>query len=92
MFLRFKNLMMSTRLAIQKILKFYSSIVCDLFELICSKIVNILCLVNKRWIMLGIKSRWTPIIQLALKLVTDQGRMKFTRPTYRYCIFLTTQQ
>lgn len=37
--------------------------------------------------MLGIKSRWQPIIQPALKLVVAQGRMKFTRPTYRFEIF-----
>lgn len=36
-----------------------------------------------RWIRLGIKAKWEPILQLALKFVTDQGRMKFTRPVYK---------
>uniref|UniRef100_A0A646QDM6 Leukotriene A(4) hydrolase n=1 Tax=Hemiscolopendra marginata TaxID=943146 RepID=A0A646QDM6_9MYRI len=36
-----------------------------------------------RWIRLGIKSRWTDSIPLALKFVTEQGRMKFVRPIYR---------
>lgn len=36
-----------------------------------------------KWISIGIKARWKPIIPVALKFVSDQGRMKFTRPTYR---------
>ncbi|RNA29022.1 leukotriene A-4 hydrolase [Brachionus plicatilis] len=36
-----------------------------------------------RWIRLCIKAKWEPILQPALKFVTDQGRMKFTRPVYK---------
>ena len=36
------------------------------------------------WIRLCIKSKWKPIIDLALKFVSNQGRMKFTRPVYRF--------
>lgn len=36
-----------------------------------------------KWLRLGLKARWSPIIQPALKFVTDQGRMKFTRPVYK---------
>jgi leukotriene-A4 hydrolase len=36
------------------------------------------------WIRLCIKSKWKPIIYLALKFVSNQGRMKFTRPVYRF--------
>jgi leukotriene-A4 hydrolase len=36
-----------------------------------------------RWIRLGVKAKWNPIISLGLKFVSSQGRMKFTRPVYR---------
>ncbi|KFW06835.1 Leukotriene A-4 hydrolase, partial [Eurypyga helias] len=36
-----------------------------------------------RWLRLCIKSRWEEAIPLALKMATDQGRMKFTRPLFR---------
>ena len=36
-----------------------------------------------RWIRLGLKARWEPSVQEALKLVNSQGRMKFVRPLYR---------
>merc|ERR550519_2614745 len=36
-----------------------------------------------RWIRLGLKARWEPSVQEALKLVNMQGRMKFVRPLYR---------
>jgi leukotriene-A4 hydrolase len=36
-----------------------------------------------RWLRLGLKARWPAVIQPALKFVTDQGRMKFTRPIYK---------
>jgi leukotriene-A4 hydrolase len=35
------------------------------------------------WIRLAIKARWEPIIELALKFVDSQGRMKYVRPIYR---------
>ena len=37
-----------------------------------------------RWLTLGIRARYEPIIDPALNMVTIQGRMKFTRPLYRY--------
>jgi leukotriene-A4 hydrolase len=33
---------------------------------------------------LGVKAKWLPIIPIGLKFVSSQGRMKFTRPVYRY--------
>lgn len=37
-----------------------------------------------RWIRLCIKAKWEPILEKALNFVTEQGRMKFTRPVYKY--------
>uniref|UniRef100_A0A8B9FLM7 Leukotriene A-4 hydrolase n=1 Tax=Amazona collaria TaxID=241587 RepID=A0A8B9FLM7_9PSIT len=36
-----------------------------------------------RWLRLCIKAKWEEAIPLALKMATDQGRMKFTRPLFR---------
>ncbi|XP_063303243.1 leukotriene A-4 hydrolase [Pelobates fuscus] len=36
-----------------------------------------------RWLRLCIRAKWEEAIPLALKMATDQGRMKFTRPLYR---------
>uniref|UniRef100_A0A8C3Y078 Leukotriene A-4 hydrolase n=1 Tax=Catharus ustulatus TaxID=91951 RepID=A0A8C3Y078_CATUS len=36
-----------------------------------------------RWLRLCIRSKWEAAIPLALKMATDQGRMKFTRPLFR---------
>ncbi|KAM6093865.1 leukotriene A-4 hydrolase [Chlamydotis macqueenii] len=36
-----------------------------------------------RWLRLCMKSKWEEAIPLALKMATDQGRMKFTRPLFR---------
>jgi len=36
-----------------------------------------------RWIRVGIAARWEKCIPGAVKLVTEQGRMKFVRPVYR---------
>ena len=36
-----------------------------------------------RWIRLGIKARWEKVVESALKLVTEVGRMKYVRPIYR---------
>uniref|UniRef100_A0A663FBJ7 Leukotriene A-4 hydrolase n=1 Tax=Aquila chrysaetos chrysaetos TaxID=223781 RepID=A0A663FBJ7_AQUCH len=36
-----------------------------------------------RWLRLCIKSKWEEAIPLALKMATDQGRLKFTRPLFR---------
>ena len=33
-----------------------------------------------RWIRLGIKARWEQSLGQALRLVTDQGRLKFIMP------------
>lgn len=42
------------------------------------------CEVLFNWLRLGIKAKWLPIIEPALKFVSYQGRMKYTRPIYRY--------
>lgn len=36
-----------------------------------------------RWLRLGVRSHWKPIIPHAIKFVNEQGRMKFVRPLYR---------
>uniref|UniRef100_A0A8V0Y6Q3 Leukotriene A-4 hydrolase n=1 Tax=Gallus gallus TaxID=9031 RepID=A0A8V0Y6Q3_CHICK len=36
-----------------------------------------------RWLRLCIQSKWEEAIPLALKMATEQGRMKFTRPLFR---------
>jgi leukotriene-A4 hydrolase len=41
------------------------------------------CEVLFNWLRLGIKARWESIIEPALKFVSQQGRMKYTRPIYR---------
>ena len=33
---------------------------------------------------MGVKAKWLAIIPIGLKFVSSQGRMKFTRPVYRY--------
>ena len=33
-----------------------------------------------------IKARWADCIPLALGFVTEQGRMKFVRPIYKYVV------
>ena len=35
-----------------------------------------------RWIRLGIKAKWEPILEASLKLVTDYGRMKYLKSVY----------
>lgn len=36
-----------------------------------------------RWLRLCVRSRWDEAVPLALKMATEQGRMKFTRPLFR---------
>ena len=36
-----------------------------------------------RWLRLGLKAKWEDAIPRAIRMVTEQGRMKFTRPLYR---------
>lgn len=36
-----------------------------------------------RWIMICIKEKHEQIVPLALKFITEQGRLKFIRPIYR---------
>ncbi|XP_067347214.1 leukotriene A-4 hydrolase isoform X2 [Channa argus] len=36
-----------------------------------------------RWLRLCVRSRWEESVPLALKMATEQGRMKFTRPLFR---------
>jgi leukotriene-A4 hydrolase len=37
-----------------------------------------------RWIRLGLKAQWEDAIPRAVQMVTEQGRMKFLRPIYRF--------
>jgi len=39
--------------------------------------------VRFRWLRVCIKARHAPCLENALQMVTEQGRMKFTRPLYR---------
>ncbi|KAL3847158.1 hypothetical protein ACJMK2_018086, partial [Sinanodonta woodiana] len=39
--------------------------------------------IRYQWLRLGIKTQWEDIIPSALQFVTEQGRLKFTRPIYR---------
>ncbi|NXR05729.1 LKHA4 hydrolase, partial [Semnornis frantzii] len=39
--------------------------------------------IRLRWLRLCIRSKWEEAIPLALKMATEQGRMKFTRPLFR---------
>ncbi|GLH08252.1 Uncharacterized protein GBIM_13527 [Gryllus bimaculatus] len=41
------------------------------------------CEIHFRWLRLCIKGQWSEKIPLALKFVTQQGRMKYVRPIYR---------
>jgi len=36
-----------------------------------------------RWIRLGLRARYEPAVDLAVQMVTEQGRMKFLSPIYR---------
>uniref|UniRef100_A0A7N8XLN0 Leukotriene A-4 hydrolase n=1 Tax=Mastacembelus armatus TaxID=205130 RepID=A0A7N8XLN0_9TELE len=36
-----------------------------------------------RWLRLCVRSRWEEAVPTALKMATEQGRMKFTRPLFR---------
>ncbi|XP_028307424.1 leukotriene A-4 hydrolase [Gouania willdenowi] len=36
-----------------------------------------------RWLRLCVRSRWEEMVPEALKMATEQGRMKFTRPLFR---------
>jgi len=36
-----------------------------------------------RWIRTGLAARYEPAVEMAVAMVTDQGRMKFLRPIYR---------
>lgn len=37
-----------------------------------------------RWLKLCVRSKWEEAVPLALQMATEQGRMKFTRPLFRY--------
>ncbi|MBV96722.1 Leukotriene A-4 hydrolase, partial [Eschrichtius robustus] len=39
-----------------------------------------------RWLRLCIQSKWEEAIPLALKMATEQGRMKFTRPLFNFTV------
>uniref|UniRef100_A0A8C7M9A4 Leukotriene A(4) hydrolase n=1 Tax=Oncorhynchus kisutch TaxID=8019 RepID=A0A8C7M9A4_ONCKI len=36
-----------------------------------------------RWLRLCVKSKWEDAVPMALKMATEQGRMKFTRPLFK---------
>ena len=40
--------------------------------------------IKVNWIRLGLKGKWMDAVPRAVEMVTEQGRMKFLRPLYRY--------
>uniref|UniRef100_A0A0K0DLG1 Leuk-A4-hydro_C domain-containing protein n=1 Tax=Angiostrongylus cantonensis TaxID=6313 RepID=A0A0K0DLG1_ANGCA len=44
------------------------------------------CEVRFAWLMLGLETKWMPIVPKALSFVLTVGRMKFCKPIYRYRI------
>jgi leukotriene-A4 hydrolase len=42
------------------------------------------CEIKSRWIRLGLRAKWDDAVPRAVKMVTDQGRMKYLRPIFRY--------
>ena len=40
--------------------------------------------IRLRWIRLGLQGKWKDAIPRAVKMVTEQGRMKYLKPIYRY--------
>ncbi|VDK19867.1 unnamed protein product [Anisakis simplex] len=48
------------------------------------------CDLLSSWIQLALKAQWKPIIPVALKFVTDYGRIKYLRPVYKG-LFLWTE-
>ena len=45
------------------------------------------CEIKSRWIRLGLKANWDDAVPRAVQMVSEQGRMKYLRPIYRYKIF-----
>ncbi len=41
------------------------------------------CEIRFRWIRLGLTNKWLDAVPRAVKMVTEQGRMKYLRPIYR---------
>ncbi|KAE9421797.1 hypothetical protein Angca_003081, partial [Angiostrongylus cantonensis] len=41
------------------------------------------CEVRFAWLMLGLETKWMPIVPKALSFVLTVGRMKFCKPIYR---------
>lgn len=44
--------------------------------------------IKVNWIRLGLKARWMDAVPRAIQMVTEQGRMKFLRPIYRFVSFV----
>ena len=42
-----------------------------------------------KWIRLGLKGKWMNAVPRAVEMVTEQGRMKFLRPIYRYRLLVS---
>ena len=40
-----------------------------------------------RWIRIGLKSKWDNAVSRAVSMVSEQGRLKFLKPLYRYLNF-----
>lgn len=50
---------------------------------------NVSRISNYRWLRLCIRSRWEEKIDEALAFATEQGRMKYVRPIFRYNNLIT---
>ncbi|KAH0616765.1 hypothetical protein JD844_028137 [Phrynosoma platyrhinos] len=60
----------------------------DIKELSSHQLIEFLALlllefIEKRWLRLCIQAAWEDAIPLALRMATEQGRMKFTRPLFK---------
>ncbi|XP_065121838.1 leukotriene A-4 hydrolase [Paramisgurnus dabryanus] len=51
----------------------------DVYQLNSVKNAEVRC----RWLRVCVKAKWEEAVPLALKMATDQGRMKFTRPLFK---------
>ena len=45
------------------------------------------CEIRVHYIRLGLAAKWEAAIPWAVAMVSEQGRMKYLRPLYRYVIF-----
>ncbi|KAL4656805.1 leukotriene A-4 hydrolase-like [Arapaima gigas] len=55
----------------------------QLLQEVCWETECICFLFSLRWLRICLRAKWDEAVSLALKMATEQGRQKFTRPLYR---------